>query len=99
MTDKIEAIKVIQFVISEKIQKRVSSYLKKLKEFQLVKSPNEIEIGHRDSANQVQIRDPALISPRAAAATSYPGGHNEGFGDTFKQLFVDFYRMTLHQSF
>jgi hypothetical protein len=32
-----------------------------------------------------------LIGPRAAAATTYPGGHNEGFGDTFKQLFVDFY--------
>jgi predicted dehydrogenase len=55
-------------------------------------SPNAMEIGHRDSANQVLLRDPALISPRAAAATSYPGGHNEGFGDTFKQLFVDFYR-------
>ncbi len=55
-------------------------------------SPNEMSIGHRDRENQVLLRDPALISARAAGATSYPGGHNEGFGDTFKQLFIDFYR-------
>jgi predicted dehydrogenase len=54
--------------------------------------PNQIEVGHRDRANELLIRDPALISPQAASATSYPGGHNEGFGDTFKQLFIDFYR-------
>lgn len=54
-------------------------------------SPNQMEIGQRDQANELLVRDPALIDPRAAAATSYPGGHNEGFGDTFKQLFVDFY--------
>ncbi len=34
---------------------------------------------------------PPCSIPVAAAATSYPGGHNEGFGDTFKQLFIDFY--------
>ena len=55
-------------------------------------TPNEIAIGHRDTPNQRLLRDPALVSPRAAGATSYPGGHNEGFGDTFKQLFIDFYR-------
>ncbi len=55
-------------------------------------SPNQMSIGHRDCENQVLLRDPALISSRAAGATSYPGGHNEGFGDTFKQLFIDFYR-------
>ena len=55
-------------------------------------SPNEMVIGHRLSANELLLRDPALIHSRAAAATSYPGGHNEGFGDTFKQLFLDFYR-------
>lgn len=54
--------------------------------------PNEMSIGHRDRENQVLLRDPALMNARAAGATSYPGGHNEGFGDTFKQLFIDFYR-------
>ncbi|MFK8112646.1 MAG: Gfo/Idh/MocA family protein [Rubripirellula sp.] len=55
-------------------------------------TPNQIAIGHRDEANQLLLRDPALITPRAAQATSYPGGHNEGFGDTFKQMFAEFYR-------
>ena len=54
-------------------------------------SANELRIGHRDQANEVLIRDPALVSPRARATISYPGGHNEGFGDTFKQLFRAFY--------
>lgn len=54
-------------------------------------SPNQLRIGHRDTANESLIRDPALASPRAAAVMSYPGGHNEGFPDTFKQLFRDFY--------
>jgi predicted dehydrogenase len=55
-------------------------------------TPNEIEIGHRDEPNQKLFRDPALMGTRAAGASSYPGGHNEGFGDTFKQLFADFYQ-------
>lgn len=54
-------------------------------------TPNSLHIGHRDSPNQSLVRDPALLGQRAAAACSYPGGHNEGFADTFKQLFRDFY--------
>ena len=53
--------------------------------------PNELWIGRRDSANEVLLRDPALLGPAARQATSYPGGHNEGFPDTFKQLFRAFY--------
>ncbi|MCG8653571.1 MAG: Gfo/Idh/MocA family oxidoreductase [Pirellulales bacterium] len=53
--------------------------------------PNELWIGARNEANQTLIRDPALISEPAASLTSYPGGHNEGFSDTLKQLFLDFY--------
>jgi hypothetical protein len=33
------------------------------------------------------MRDPALLHPSARAVTDYPGGHAEGFPDTFKQLF------------
>ncbi len=53
--------------------------------------PNELWIGHRDQANELLIRDPALLSPVARRHTDYPGGHNEGFPDTFKQLFRAFY--------
>ena len=54
--------------------------------------PNSLWVGHRDQANQTLIRDPALMKTAAAEVASYPGGHNEGFADTFKQLFRTFYR-------
>jgi len=54
-------------------------------------SPNELWIGHRDQANETLIRDPGLLSPAARAIATYPGGHNEGFPDTFKQCFREFY--------
>jgi predicted dehydrogenase len=54
-------------------------------------SPNELWIGHRDRPNESLIRDPALLGPSASAVSNYPGGHNEGFPDTFKQLFRSFY--------
>ncbi len=61
--------------------------------------PNQLWMGHRDSANQVLTRDPALLSSRAARFATYPGGHNEGFPDTFKQLFTDFYSAIEDRSF
>ncbi|MFB0945024.1 MAG: Gfo/Idh/MocA family oxidoreductase [Spirosomataceae bacterium] len=54
-------------------------------------SPNELWIGHRDSANQVLMRDPALVRGHAAMSISFPGGHNEGFPDTSKQMFKEVY--------
>jgi predicted dehydrogenase len=54
-------------------------------------SPNELWIGHRERANEVLIRDPALVSDAARPYIHYPGGHNEGFPDTFKQCFRAFY--------
>ncbi|PZA06300.1 MULTISPECIES: Gfo/Idh/MocA family protein [unclassified Meiothermus] len=49
--------------------------------------PNELWIGERNAANRLLIRDPSLLEGEAARYTSYPGGHNEGFPDTFKQLY------------
>ncbi len=49
--------------------------------------PNEFWLGHRDRANEVLIRDPALLHTDVRPYANYPGGHNEGFPDTFKQLF------------
>jgi predicted dehydrogenase len=53
--------------------------------------PNALRIGRRDRANEVLVRDPALLSPAAAALTHYPGGHEEGWPDGLKNLFLDFY--------
>ncbi len=54
-------------------------------------SPNELWMGERDQANGVLLRDPSLFHPEAAKLVSYPGGHNEGFPDTSKQLFKEVY--------
>lgn len=53
--------------------------------------PNALAIGHRDRPNERLIRDPALLAPGAAAYAGYPGGHAEGFPDTFKQLYRAIY--------
>jgi predicted dehydrogenase len=53
--------------------------------------PNELWIGRRDGPNQTLLKDPSLLSPEARAVSSYPGGHNEGFPDTFKQLYAKIY--------
>jgi predicted dehydrogenase len=54
--------------------------------------PDELRIGHRNGRNEILMKDPALLDPRAAAYADLPGGHAEGYGDTLKQLFRRFYR-------
>lgn len=54
--------------------------------------PNEMWIGRREAPNEVLLRDPSLVRPAAATAIDYPGGHNEGYPDSFKQCFRAFYR-------
>jgi predicted dehydrogenase len=53
--------------------------------------PDELWIGYRDRPNQVLIKDPALLEPRARPYAGLPGGHSEGYHDTFKQVFRRFY--------
>jgi len=54
-------------------------------------NPNELWLGKRDSTNQVLMRDPSLFEKEAASLISFPGGHNEGFPDTSKQMFIEVY--------
>jgi predicted dehydrogenase len=54
--------------------------------------PDELWIGHRDEPNQVLLRDPSLLTPGAAALASVPGGHAEGFENTFRELYRAVYR-------
>jgi predicted dehydrogenase len=54
-------------------------------------APNEMWIGNRDGYNESLMRDPALVYPDARALITFPGGHNEGFPDTSKQLFKEVY--------
>jgi predicted dehydrogenase len=51
----------------------------------------ELWIGHRDVANQVLNRDPALVRPDVRRHVGFPGGHAEGYADTFRALFNEVY--------
>jgi predicted dehydrogenase len=53
--------------------------------------PEELWIGHRDRANELLLRNPALMGSAGRAAAALPGGHVEGFGDTFGALFRAIY--------
>ncbi|WP_075351277.1 Gfo/Idh/MocA family protein [Algoriphagus marinus] len=53
--------------------------------------PNELWIGKRETANGHLMKDPSLLHPEASALVSFPGGHNEGFPDTSKQMFKEVY--------
>ena len=53
---------------------------------------NELWIGHRETFNQTAAKDPALLSPLARSAVAYPGGHVEGYPDTFRQGFRAMYQ-------
>lgn len=53
--------------------------------------PDELWSGHRDSPNQISIKDPSLLKPAARSYADLPGGHSEGYDDTFKQVFRRFY--------
>jgi predicted dehydrogenase len=45
------------------------------------------------------MKDPSLLSAGALSTASYPGGHNEGFPDTFKQLYNKVYNYILAGDF
>jgi predicted dehydrogenase len=54
-------------------------------------APDELWLGHRDDPNQLLLKDPALLTAKARAFADYPGGHDEGYPDTHKQMFRRFY--------
>jgi len=54
-------------------------------------NPEELWIGRRGGPNELLMRDPSLLSGPARAAVGVPGGHAEGYADTFKQHFRAFY--------
>ncbi len=57
--------------------------------------PNELVIGKRGELSQLLLKDPGLMTGTASRYINYPGGHNEGFPDTFKQCFRSFYDAVL----
>jgi predicted dehydrogenase len=54
-------------------------------------TPDHLWIGHRDRPNEILLRNPALMGAAGQTASALPGGHVEGFGDTFGALFRAIY--------
>jgi predicted dehydrogenase len=54
--------------------------------------PDELWIGNRNTNNQMLVKDPSLMNPHARSFAELPGGHVEGYNDTFKQVFRRFYK-------
>jgi len=53
--------------------------------------PDELWVGHRNAGNEIFVKDPSLLKPGARSYADLPGGHSEGYDDTFKQIFRRFY--------
>jgi predicted dehydrogenase len=60
--------------------------------------PDELWIGHRNSSNEIVIKDPTLLREKSQSYADLPGGHSEGYDDTFKQVFRRFYRTIVDRS-
>lgn len=54
--------------------------------------PNRLWMGYREKPNEILLKDPALMQPDARPYAAYPGGHAEGYPDTFVRHFSDIYR-------
>ena len=53
--------------------------------------PDRLWIGHRGRPNEVLQRDATLVAPEVRDTIGYPGGHVEGYPDTFRALFSRVY--------
>jgi predicted dehydrogenase len=53
--------------------------------------PDELWLGHRGRNNEILLRDPAILNEEGRRAASLPGGHAEGFADTFRALYSSVY--------
>ncbi len=53
--------------------------------------PDELWVGHRNAGNEIVVKDPSLLKPAVRDYADRPGGHSEGYDDTFKQVFRRFY--------
>lgn len=52
---------------------------------------NELWIGRRDAANEIVMKDPALMAPQVRPYANLPGGHQEGWPDAFFNVMRDIY--------
>jgi len=58
-------------------------------------TPDHLWIGHRGRPNEIMQRSAEVMNATGTAAASLPGGHVEGFNDTFYAHFREVYRAIL----
>ncbi|MEX1345342.1 MAG: Gfo/Idh/MocA family oxidoreductase [Candidatus Limnocylindrales bacterium] len=58
-------------------------------------TPDHLWIGHRNRPNELLMRSAEVMNETGTQAASLPGGHVEGFGDTFHALFREIYKAVL----
>ena len=54
--------------------------------------PDRLWIGHRNTPNQLIVKDGSLLHPKAAPYAELPGGHSEGYDDSHNALYKRFYQ-------
>ena len=86
------AITVSQISAGRKNQLRMEIYGTKASVTWDQEKPDELWTGFRNEPNRVMVKDPSLMLDAARSYADLPGGHSEGYDDTFKQLFRRFYR-------
>jgi predicted dehydrogenase len=60
--------------------------------------PDELWLGQRNEPNRSIIKDASLMAEAARSYADLPGGHSEGYDDTFKQVFRRFYATVADRS-
>jgi predicted dehydrogenase len=54
-------------------------------------TPDHLWLGHRERPNEILLRNPALMGTDGIRASFLPGGHVEGFADTFRAMYASVY--------
>lgn len=52
---------------------------------------NDLWLGYRQRENGTLTKDPSILPDATKKIITYPGGHSEGFADSFKQNFASIY--------
>lgn len=58
--------------------------------------PFRLKLGYRDKPGETILRDPNLIKKNALPYIHYPGGHEEGWTDSLKNMMHQFYQAIVH---
>lgn len=87
----IGSVNVSQITAGRKNQQRIEISGSKCALMWDSEDSNELWIGRRDAFNKKVAKDPSLVEDDAKKVIGYPGGHVEGFPDTFKMQFKKFY--------